>query len=98
MRGGGIIICEGADCFEGTTVGGAINFCIPEALCAEFMAGNEGGGRWSSSSSSSELLLLSSENEGIGGSVEAPRGAAFGVVWGDGVDSGVFVVLDLDVC
>ena len=50
-----------------------------EALCAEFMAGKEGGGRWSSSSSS-ELSCSASVDVGIAVPFAAAVGSAFGVV------------------
>jgi hypothetical protein len=50
-----------------------------EALCAEFMAGKEGGGRLSSSSSS-ELSCSLSVKVGTAGASWSDAGAAFGVV------------------
>jgi hypothetical protein len=55
-----------------------------EALCAEFMAGNEGGGRLSSSSSS-ELSCSLSVKVGTAGASVSEAGAAFGVDSGDGL-------------
>lgn len=51
----------------------------PEARCAEFMAGNDGGGRLSSSSSSSDSCSLSVK-EGIGAESTARFAVAFGVL------------------
>lgn len=51
-----------------------------DALCAEFSAGNEGGGRLSSSSSSSESSCSLSVNVGTGGAFLSSSGMAFGVV------------------
>ena len=65
--------------------GGAMRFGLPgggiadEALCAEFMAGKEGGGRLSSSSSS-ELSCSLSVKVGTAGASWSDAGAAFGVV------------------
>jgi hypothetical protein len=55
-----------------------------EALCAEFMAGNEGGGKLSSSSSS-ELSCSLSVKVGTAGASCSDTGAAFGVDSGDGL-------------
>lgn len=52
-----------------------------DALCAEFSAGKEGGGRLSSSSSS-ELSCVASVNVGTAPSVMS-MGATFGVPSGD---------------
>jgi hypothetical protein len=60
-----------------------------EALCAEFIAGKEGGGRLSWSSSS-ELSCSLSEKVGIAGASCPSFGAAFGVDSGDG-EFGVLV-------
>lgn len=66
----------GGGCIE--NVGGA-GF---EARCAEFRAGNEGGGRLSSSSLSLELWCSSSVKDGIEGA-SAWLAVALGVVAGD---------------
>lgn len=67
----------------GATLGGggmAIAGEGADALCAEFGAGKEGGGRWSSSSSE----LSCSASEKVGTAPFAPSdGAAFGVPSGD---------------
>lgn len=55
-----------------------------EVLCAEFMAGNEGGGKLSSSSSS-ELSCSLSVNDGTAGTFCSDFGSAFGVDSGDGL-------------
>lgn len=54
-----------------------------EALCAEFSAGNEGGGKLSSSSLSLELWCSSSVKDGMADAF-AVLAEAFGVVAGDG--------------
>lgn len=53
-----------------------------EARCAEFIAGNEGGGRLSSSSLSLELWCSSSVKDGMAGAF-ALLAVAFGVVAGE---------------
>jgi hypothetical protein len=55
-----------------------------DALCAEFIAGKDGGGRLSSSSSSSSSPSSASVNVGIATPFWAALGVAFGVVCGDG--------------
>lgn len=56
-----------------------------EARWAEFMAGNEGGGKLSSASSS-ELSSAASVRLGMAGAFGGlPRGAALGVVCGEGL-------------
>lgn len=61
----------------------------PEARCAEFMAGKEGGGRLSSSvSSSSERSCSLSVKVGTAGASFSVRGAALGVVCGEGLLGG----------
>jgi hypothetical protein len=60
-----------------------------EARCAEFRAGNEGGGRLSSSSLSLELWCSSSVNDGIAGA-STELAAALGVVAGDSSTMGMF--------
>jgi hypothetical protein len=55
-----------------------------DARCAEFMAGNEGGGRLSSSSSS-ELACSLRVKVGTAGASCSFFGAALGVVSGDGL-------------
>jgi hypothetical protein len=64
--------------------GGAMTAIVgwADALCAEFMAGNDGGGRLSSSSSS-ELSCSFRVKVGIALPLAAPLGAAFGVAGGD---------------
>jgi hypothetical protein len=86
MRVGGAMSEEDAG-FEGGAMriglgGGAINAGGADVLCAEFMAGNEGGGRLSSSSSS-ELSCSASVKEGMEAPLWAPLGTALGVVCGD---------------
>jgi hypothetical protein len=74
-------------------MGGAMRFCFgggamaivggrAPALCAEFRAGKDGGGKLSSSSSS-ELSWASSVKVGTVGTFGSSRGVAFGVVCGD---------------
>ena len=70
---------------EGGVSVGSLGGAMPPARCAEFMAGNEGGGRLSSSSelSSSSSLLSScscSVKDGTGGSAPLAAGVALGVV------------------
>jgi hypothetical protein len=90
-RGGGMRDVVGLD-------GGAMRFGLlggrmdivglcAEALCAEFIAGNEGGGRLSSSSSS-ELSCSLSVNVGTAGASCSVFGAALGVDSGDGLLTG----------
>lgn len=56
-----------------------------EALCAELMAGNDGGGRLTCSSSSSESSCSLSVKDGTGGAVSSDLGTALGVESGDGL-------------
>jgi hypothetical protein len=91
--------------FEGATRGGgmrdavglgdrAMGFSLLSGgmtLCAEFIAGNEGGGRLSSSSSSSELSCASRVKVGTAGASCACVGAALGVDSGDGLLGGTIV-------
>jgi hypothetical protein len=80
LPGGGI--ADGGDMVDG---GGMEDSEVGlEALCAEFMAGNEGGGRLSSSSSS-ELSCSLSVKVGTAGASVSEAGAAFGVDSGDGL-------------
>jgi hypothetical protein len=67
--------------FEGGAMPPRVGGAGAEALCAEFMAGKEGGGRWSSSSS--ELSCSPSVKVGMAGPFAAESGTAFGVVWGE---------------
>ena len=60
-----------------------------DARCAEFGAGNEGGGRLSSSSLSLELWCSSSVKDGMAGAF-ALLAVAFGVVAGDNSWRGTF--------
>lgn len=85
-RGGGmreeVAGLEGGAMRVGMLGGGlAMDGFGPEARWAEFMAGNEGGGRLSSSSSSSssELSCSLSVNVGTAGALSSLLGAAFGV-------------------
>jgi hypothetical protein len=75
VAGGAMRLGFGGGCIEKLGVGF-------EARCAEFKAGNEGGGRLSSSSPSSELWCSSSVKEGMAGAF-ALTAVAFGVVAGD---------------
>lgn len=59
-----------------------------EALCAEFRAGNEGGGRLSSSSLSLGLWCSSSVKDGMAGAL-ALLAVALGVVAGDSSPSNI---------
>jgi hypothetical protein len=84
IRGGGI--SEGGfgggampTGFEGGAMPPSVGGAGAEALWAEFMAGKEGGGRWSSSSSS-ELSCSASVKVGIAGPFAAAFGTALGVV------------------
>jgi hypothetical protein len=86
MRGGGAMSEEDAG-FAGGAMsvgfeGGAMNAGGADVLCAEFIAGNEGGGRLSSSSSS-ELSCSASVKVGMAAPLWALLGTALGVVWGD---------------
>jgi hypothetical protein len=89
-RGGGMREEEDAG-FEGGAMrvglrGGGMDIdgAGPEALCAEFIAGKDGGGRLSSSSSSSSESCSLSVNEGIAGASSILFAVAFGVVCGEG--------------
>jgi hypothetical protein len=90
-RGGGIrdvVGLEGGAMRFGLLGGGIeiVGDCA-DALCAEFIAGNDGGGRLSSSSSS-ELSCSLSVNVGTAGASCSVLGAALGVDSGDGLFMG----------
>lgn len=74
----------GGGAIDAGLAGGAMGAALSGAdvLCAEFRAGNEGGGR--SSSSSSELSWVASVKVGMVATFES-LGVAFGVVCGEGV-------------
>lgn len=71
-----------------------------EARCAEFMAGNEGGGRVSSASSSEESRSVSRVKIGTAGAFAASSAVAFGVDCGESCGEmsdpfrGAFCLLD----
>lgn len=71
----------------------------PEARCAEFIAGNEGGGRLSSSSSSLSDSCSLSVKDGTGVDSTASFAVAFGVLCGDGLsDAAAFLSLRICSC
>jgi len=84
----GMILGGGAMSEDGTGLGGgAMKVVEGDVLCAEFKAGNEGGGRSSSSSSSSELSCEASIKVGMAAPSWALLGATLGVVSGVCEDS-----------
>ena len=91
----GIMLGGGAMSEDGTGLGGGAMKVVEDVLCAEFKAGNEGGGRCSSSSSpspspspsSSELSCEASIKVGMAAPSWALLGATLGVVSGDCEDS-----------